>query len=260
MKRMTCYAATSRKLISPIRLTSMCSAFLVALSLFGCATTTSPPKSVDKPITDLLRSRPLLHIAVYPPTSFVASGMDATPFYTALGLSGGLLPSLMSSWGQAKAGEQFRRDFAVDDPTLRLRDSVAAGLRSRLANSEVRITEAPLDTERPEDLRTLLGDSLLLSFKTTDWSLYPADFVASSHGHRYGIRYVVQGRLTDVVESRIMWEDECVYDEADAENYGPFFKDVTANNAAILKATLTRASDYCAAAIVQALLGERHGR
>lgn len=257
MKRMTCHIATSWKIVTSIGLKSICSTFLVAFSLLGCATTTSPPKSVDRAITDAMRSRSPLHIAVYPPTSFEARGTEATPLSGAAS-QGGLLPALIASWGEIKAGERFRKDFAVADPTLRLRDTVAADLQSRLANSEVRITADPLDTERPEDLRTLLGDSLLLSFKTTMWFFYPANAGAFSAGSRYGIRYVVHGRLTDTAASRTIWEDECDYVEAD--KYGPSFKDLTANNAAILKTMFTKASDYCATGFIEALLSKSQGR
>jgi hypothetical protein len=66
----------------------------------------------------------------------------------------------------------------------------------------------------------------------------------------------VGGRLIDTAASRTIWEDECNYVEANADEYGPTFKDLTANNAAILKAILLKASDYCATGFVEALLGK----
>lgn len=261
MKRMTCCTATSREIVTLIGLKSTCLAFLLVLSLLGCAITSSPPKSVEKTISDALRSRSPLHIAVYPPTSFEARGAEATPL-SGLGSGSsaleGLLRGLISAWAETKSGERFRKDFSLNDPTLRLRDSVAADLRPRLANSEVRITADTLDTERPEDLRTRLGDSLLLSFKTTMWFFYPANAGSFSAANRYGIRYVVHGRLTDTA-ARTIWEDECDYVEADADKYGPTFKDLTANDAAILKSMFSKASDYCATAFVEALLGKNQG-
>lgn len=262
-KKMTCQTASSRKIVMAIGLKSICSAFLVASSLLGCAITTSPPKSVDRAISEALSSRSPLHIAVYPPSSFEARGEEATP------LSGlppgssaleGLLSGLISSWGEIKAGERFRKDFELNDPTLHLRDSVAANLQQRLVKSHVRINAAPLDTERPEDLRTRFGDSLLLSFKTTTWFFYPANSGAFSTGNRYGIRYIVRGRLTDTAESRIVWEDECDYVEADADKYGPSFEDLTANDAAILKSMFSKAADYCASGFFEALIGKNQGR
>ena len=55
---------------------------------------------------------------------------------------------------------------------------------------------------------------------------------------------------------RCPWEDECDYVGADADKYGPTFKDLIANNATILKSMLSKASDYCSTSVTTALLGK----
>jgi hypothetical protein len=246
-------ATNSVKTIRSIGLVSICSTFLVAISLLGCATTPSPPKTADRATSDILLSRSPLYIAVYAPTSFQAVGTEAAPL-SFVGQQGGLLLQLIAAWAEIQAGERFRRDFSLGDPTLRLRDKVAADLSLRLGNAGVRIAAEPLDSERPEDLRMLFGDSLLLSFKTTTWSFHPAYSGAFSVGDRYGIQYVVRGRLTDLAASGTVWEDECNYVEIDAAKYGPTFKDLTANDAAMLKTMFTKASEYCATGFIEALI------
>lgn len=239
-------------------LKSACLAIVVASSLFGCATTT-PPKFVEKTVTDALHSRSPLHIVAYPPASFEARGTEATPL-SAAGSQGGLLGALIASWGEIKAGERFRKDFSLNDPTLRLRDSLYADLRPRLASSDIRVAADPLETERPEELGAKFGDSILLSFKTTTWFFYPVNTAFFAGVNRYGIRYVVRGRLMDTAAARIIWEDECDYVTAEADKYGPTFKDLTANDATILKSMFSKASDYCATAFVEVLLGKSEGK
>lgn len=259
MKMMTYCSETSGGVVRLNALKSACLAILVASSLFGCATTTSPPKLVEKTVTDTLHSRSPLHIAAYPPTSFEARGSEATPLSAAWSQPG-LLGALIATWGELKAGERFRKDFSLNDPTLRLRDSVSADLKPGIASSEIRVAADPLETERLEELRARFGDSLLLSFKTTMWFFYPANTASFAGVNRYGIRYVVRGRLTDAASARTIWEDECDYVEAEADKYGPTFKDLTANDAAILKSMFSKASDYCATAFVEALLGKNQGK
>jgi hypothetical protein len=149
--------------------------------------------------------------------------------------------------GRAAGSAPIEREYGLDDPAIAVRKAVLDAL-----TFEAGVTAAPPEVSAPADDRveTLLGsagrDGWLLDVRTLQWGLA----VDPKFLTRYRVSLRARGRLIDLARGRVAWQEDCDATERDAP-IGSTIPELTAVDAAPLKARLDAAAERCGRALVE---------
>lgn len=209
---------------------------LVALFLFlaGCAPALIRP---DKEELRRLGEQAGLQVVRFPPSSFSVR----TPGKAMVGGGGGALGAVLSLGLYESAGDKMAKEYALEDPAVRLQSRFLTSLEKATGSKESTIVQKPPSGESLEELKRTFGTGMVLDFKTTQWLLfyYPTDW---SH---YRIAYSARGRLVRLDEPKIIWQGTCEIIGQDPKT-SPTLEELVANNGALLKQKINEAADACA--------------
>lgn len=206
--------------------------FVLFLLLSGCASTLI---QMDKEERSRLNNQSDIQ-AVHYPSSFSVR----TPGKAIAG-GGGALGAIFSLGLYESAGDKMAKEYALEDPALRVQSRFLSSLEKDLGIKNIRIVQESPSKDSIDDLKRTAGKGMVLDFKTTQWMLfyYPTDW---SH---YRIAYSARGRLVRLEEPKIIWQGTCEFIGQDPKT-SPTMDELVANNGALLKQKINEAADACA--------------
>jgi hypothetical protein len=209
-----------------------------ALLLYGC---TGERRTIALPKGELPRliSAPVIVSLTYaPPHFFVGGGWT------------------VEDW---RRGQMLQTTYGLADPTSRLQGRALDLLESSHGFKNFRRIDSHPASDELVDLKRLLGEVLLLDFKTVSWGLSGPE----GGSQTIFVTYSARARLLDLLVGVVLWQGAC---RARGRDTNPYALTVggepvlLANKADLLKKESDAAVDACATDLLEQLsdgLGER---
>jgi len=180
-----------------------------------------------------------LALAVYPSSRLQIVGTSAEIL---IGATGGVLEP-----GNA-AGAKLQADSAIEDPALRVARNLLAAAHQQYEVVAAPDVVAPRLANPKELARAGQGADLVLDVSST------SSVVKRPFSSRYWVNTNMSGRVIDTRTGKVFGDSFC--QEVFGGDPGPLtYAELTANNAARLKAILAREADACLAKFKSGVLG-----
>lgn len=180
-----------------------------------------------------------LALTVYPRAKLEIDGA-ASEFV--IGMTGGVLGSGDS------AGAKLQADSTIEDPALRVARSLFAAAKQHYDVVAAPDVSAPPLANPKQLVRLAQGVDLLLDISST------SSVVKRPFNSRYWVNTNMSGRVIDVHTGKVHGDSFCqIVGGGDPDPLT--YEELVANNAARLKATLSREADSCLEKFMNKLLG-----
>jgi hypothetical protein len=190
-----------------------------------------------------------------------AVALFALPFGPLAPIVGGeMARALQASTEKAEAeaaGEQLAIELALDDPVIRVKEGLIAGLTAEGAVGRIRPAATAMDSDDVKSLKGALGPARVLDVKTLGWGLRhhvadPETFIVLYGVRARIIRLDTEHILAHADRTCIIFGDRC---------YGaPTLDDLRAEGGRLLKAALAQAAEQCVEPILARLRGQEQPR
>ena len=214
----------------------------------GCAPSLVP---IDRNELGQLKDQPLIHVVHYSSPS-LSAGTATSDAGLALG---GLMGAGVGIAIQRAEGEKLKAQCSLEDPSIRIRESVTDRLSAEMGITNFRLLPERLESDELSALGTKCGNELVMDFKTDNWTLFPEPGTQWTT-RRYLLVYSIRGRLIRLQDSRVMWLGYCKLNEYEAGSTGVTWDELIANDCASLKAKIGHAVDMCAQGLTDQLIGK----
>ncbi len=216
-------------------------ALLVVAIVSGCA---PAPVRLDSAEMARLKDEREIRAVRYEPASLSYRSRLAgaqLPGILALG-------SLGADIADSARGPQLMKQYELTDPAGAVQKRLLAALAGELGLQNLKLVPDPLTSDELDALRTAPGTGPVLDVKTLTWSLQydPNSFSG------YLLYYAARARLVRLDPPRVVWQSVCDLPGNPSVPVDQF----TANNGALLKATIAERVAQC----VQILRDEFLGR
>lgn len=201
---------------------------LTVAILSGCST----PASLTRAQRDSLASQPVLYAVHYgPPPRFGTGPKD---------------DARARFLDRAVPGRAPSRDFYLphpEDPAIRIKEALAAELRTQVGVSEVRTKQLDRREDAVSALRKQFETGAVLDVRTLRWGLKDG-FVA----------YRARVRLIDLQSGKIVWNAACEWNPNGHVDRAPGLDDLYADVGYVLQTALHHVADSCVRSLRASLL------
>jgi len=198
--------------------------------------------ALDRNELNRLKDEPSIAVVYYRAPDFIVAIPEASSLFV-----GG--PIYMAT--AKSAGERMIRKYELQDPTLRVRDSLISALAAELNVKSFEVAPEPLENDNLDTISARFPKRLVLDFKTALWTLMTSEPLSDKRR----LFYEVRARLLRTEDGTLVSRAHCMYR---ARPMPEGWDDLTANGGALLKARLEQAADACAARLrSQMLTGDK---
>jgi hypothetical protein len=159
---------------------------------------------------------------------------------------------LISVNAAIRAGDKLVKEMKIVNPALDINKSVMRGLKSRYALTIAGITRKVAEEDDLEIMIKLGGSKdYVLDVATNRWGFINYGFNYS----KYMVTYSATLRLIDIKAARVIAEGDCLYDwETIGKDFVPY-EQLMANDAAVIKQSLSESVNYCTKYYLKNLFG-----
>lgn len=206
-----------------------------ALLLFGAACATNPGVVPSRAEVVKLSEGEVRAVTHEPAPFVLASGAKA-----AVGGLFGIVGGVIAANSMQRAGQAMVAEYSVPDPSLAVRERLAAALSEQFS---LRVTPdtAPVGDSVAE-LRTKFGSGAVLDTRTLNWQLL---YYASDPRHHY-LLYAGRARLVRLSDNKVLWQNRCLIKLQDPKGSRPTVDEYRAGNGELLKQKVQEAANRCA--------------
>jgi hypothetical protein len=226
--------------------------FAVIVSLSACSPTRI---AIDVAEMSRLQTEPAVHAVAYTPEVFsFTSAADNLATALSIGafgpVSGGLGGALVALHAKARArsrGDELSRAYSLEDPAPKVRDAFLTSATSQARLINFRAVAELLPNDEFKAIEEKVGKATVLDFKTDSWHLVPGTL----DGAYYKMKYRVRSRFLRVIDSKVLWQDYCVFDDA---NSTATLAELTAHGGVLLRDKIDQAAGFCANILLEQFL------
>jgi hypothetical protein len=167
--------------------------------------------------------------------------MIAKPHYGAVAGAFGIVGALVVVGLAEVEGRRLMKDYSLEDPASKIRDSLLAALSATEGLRNLRVDSRTPASDELTEMRAALGSGTILDFRTTLWEL----MYDSQELDRYGLRYAIRSRLIRLDEQTVLWEGFCDSRETETSPKVPL-EELKADSGAVLRERLEAVAAHCA--------------
>jgi len=211
----------------------------VTLILPACASAPTPLNDTDRHRLETQTELKLYHYE-HARLRVVTRGSQHEPMAGAVyGSMGGAMGDTLADFNTLSEGRNWILSYGLEDPAL----AVQTRLSKAAAAAWPSLKPTSASEQLPDDAVTIARNGrhtgVALDVRTTEWS------IASSYTYR------AEARFIDMAEGKVLGRAVCIIREYDAEKSTT--DQLKAENAALLKAKISRSVDVCADQLVAQL-------
>jgi hypothetical protein len=222
-------------------------AVIVPFAMVFLAAGCGGPRTVSLTKDDLawLAAQSRVEVVTHPPAPLMLSGGAGHNVLMAFGAIGGA-----AAYSRAKSqGETLAREFALADPTIRIRDTVIERGGPALGLQNVALFRGEIGNDELSTLRKATSAATVLDFRMVEWAL--RDF--PTRGNRFWLSLATRARLIRLADEKVVWETTCRTVRPDVST-GASLDELKADGGALLKTRTDEAAAACADQLVTSLV------